>query len=45
MKFVIDMKLPSLNDYTKWWRANKYLGAKKKAHIEAEIGLYLMDMP
>lgn len=45
MKYIIDMKLPSLNDYTKWCRGNKYLAAKKKAEIESEIGLYLTEMP
>lgn len=45
MKYVIDMKLPSLNDYTKWCRGNKYAAAKKKAEIEAEIGLFLTKMP
>lgn len=45
MKYEIDMKLPSLNDYTKWCRGNKYLAAKKKADIEREIGYYLMKMP
>lgn len=45
MKYEITMKLPSLNDYTKWCRGNKYLAAKRKAEIEAEIGLYLEEMP
>ena len=45
MKIEIPLKLPSLNDYTKWCRGNKYLAAKKKAEIEAEIGLYLAEMP
>ena len=44
-KYSINMKLPSLNDYTKWCRSNKYLAAKKKADIEQEIGLHLMKMP
>ena len=39
------MKLPSLNDYTRWCRGNKYLAAKKKAEIEQEIGFYLTEMP
>lgn len=45
MKYIIDMKLPSLNDYTKWCRGNKYLASRKKAEIEAEIGLFLVKMP
>lgn len=45
MKYVINMKLPSLNDYTRWCRGNKYVAAKKKAEIEREIALYLTNMP
>lgn len=45
MKYEIDMKLPSLNDYTRWCRGNKFLAAKKKAEIEQEIGLHLAKMP
>ena len=45
MKYEIAMKLPSLNDYTKWCRGNKYLAAKKKAEIESEIGVFLVEMP
>lgn len=45
MKIVIDMKLPSLNEYTRWCRGNKFLAAKKKAQIEQEIGLFLMKLP
>lgn len=45
MKYEIDMKLPSLNDYTKWCRGNKFLANTKKVQIEKEIGLFLMKMP
>lgn len=45
MKFEIPMKLPSLNDYIRVCRSNKYLANKYKADIEQEIGLYLMKMP
>ena len=45
MKFEIDMKLPSLNDYIYVCRSNKYQGAKYKSKIEQEIGLYLINMP
>ena len=43
--FEINMKLPSLNDYIKVCRTNKYMAAKFKADIEQEIGFYLMKMP
>ena len=45
MKYEIDMKLPSLNDYIYVCRSNKYQGAKYKSKIEQEIGLYLINMP
>ena len=45
MKLEIPMKLPSLNDYIRVCRSNKYLANKYKADIEQEIGLYLMKMP
>ena len=45
MKYEIDMKLPSLNDYIRVCRCNKYQAAKFKADIEQEIGLFLMKMP
>ena len=45
MKYTIDMKLPSLNDYIRWCRGSKFLAAKKKAQIEEEIGLHLAKMP
>ena len=45
MKFEINMKLPSLNDYIRVCRCNKYQGAKFKARVEEEIGLFLMKMP
>lgn len=45
MKYEINMKLPSLNDYIKVCRTNKYMAAKYKADIEQQIGLYLMKMP
>ena len=44
MKYEIDMKLPSLNDYIYACRSNKYQGAKYKSKIEQEIGLYLINM-
>jgi len=45
MKFEIDMKLPSLNDYTRWCRSNKYLSANHKAKIEQQIGYCVLNMP
>lgn len=45
MKIVINMKLPSLNDYIRVCRSNKYQAAKYKADIEEEIGLFLTKMP
>ena len=45
MKFEIDMKLPSLNDYIRVCRGNKFKAASYKASIEQEIGLRLMKMP
>lgn len=45
MKYEIPLKLPSLNDYTRWCRSNKYLAATKKAEIESQIGGYISSMP
>lgn len=45
MRFVINMKLPSLNDYIRVCRCNKYQAAKFKADIEREIGFYIVQMP
>lgn len=36
-RFVIDYKLPSLNEYVKACRANKYAGAKFKSDVELLI--------
>ena len=45
MRFEIPLKLPSLNDYVKECRRNKYKANNYKAQYEQEIGLYLMKMP
>ena len=45
MIYVIDMKLPSLNEYINECRANKYGAAKFKAKLEEEISAYLIKMP
>lgn len=37
VKFVIDGRLPSLNDYTRECRANKYLANKTKEKCEKSI--------
>jgi Holliday junction resolvase RusA-like endonuclease len=39
--FIIDAKLPSLNDYTKACRSSRYEGARMKREIEQEIGWYI----
>lgn len=41
MYFVIDDRLPSLNDYINECRANKYRGAKFKQETEKLISLYI----
>ena len=45
MRYEIDMKLPSLNDYIKVCRGNKFLANKYKAKLEQDIGLFLAQMP
>lgn len=45
MKYEIPLKLPSLNDYIRVCRSNKFQAAKYKADIEREIGLHLTKMP
>lgn len=45
MKYEINMKLPSLNDYIKVCRSNKFLSNKVKAKLEQDIGLFLAKMP
>ncbi len=45
MKYVIPLKMPSLNDYTKWCRTNKYLANKRKTELEEQIGFYIKEMP
>lgn len=41
----INMKLPSLNDYVRACRTNKYAGSKMKAEIETEIALFIGKLP
>ncbi len=45
MKFEIPLKLPSLNDYIRVCRSNKYQAAKFKRDVEADIGVFLTRMP
>ena len=45
MKYEIDMKLPSLNDYIKVCRGNKFMANTYKARIERDIALFLTKMP
>jgi len=45
MKYSIDMKLPSLNEYINVCRANKYKAAKYKAELEEDIMWFINPMP
>ena len=41
----IPLKLPSLNDYIRECRGNKYSGAKMKKRVEGEIMFFLQRLP
>ena len=41
----IPYKLPSLNEYTKACRTNKYVGAKMKRDIQNDIGWFINQLP
>lgn len=45
MKYEIPFKLPSLNDYIKVCRSNKFQAAKFKRDVEADISVFLRRMP
>lgn len=45
IKVVIDMKLPSLNEYVNICRENRYKAAKFKQNLEADIALFLRRLP
>lgn len=45
MEYVIPIKLPSLNDYIRVCRCNKFQANKMKVDIERQIGLFLVKMP
>ena len=42
---LIDMKLPSLNDYVAANRANRYEGGQMKKDIQRQIGLFVRKLP
>lgn len=42
-QFEIKEKLPSLNEYTKACRSNKFLGAKMKEDVEISIWGYIKE--
>lgn len=42
---IIDMKLPSLNEYIDACRGNRYKAAKFKRDLEASIALFLLPLP
>lgn len=44
-KVEIPLKLPSLNDYIKVCRGNKYAGATMKKNIENDIALFINKLP
>lgn len=44
-KCIIDLKLPSLNEYINICRTNKYGAAKFKKSIEEQIAIYLARLP
>ena len=44
-KCEIPFKMPSLNDYIRENRSNKYKGAQMKKSLERDIGLYIHRLP
>ena len=45
IRLEIPIKLPSLNDYIKACRSNKFMGAKMKKEIEEELSMYINKLP
>ena len=45
MRVEIPMKLPSLNDYVRLCRANRYQAAKYKRDLEDDISFFLGKVP
>lgn len=43
--YIIDMKLPSLNQYVDVCRANKYGASRYKQEIQNDIAIFLNRMP
>lgn len=41
----IPLKLPSLNEYIRSCRSNRYAGAKMKADVERDISWFIKDLP
>lgn len=41
----IPVKLPSLNDYIRACRANKFAGSQMKKKVESEIGVFIARLP
>ena len=44
-KSIIEMKLPSLNEYVNVCRTNPYKASKFKKDLERDIGYYLQKLP
>lgn len=44
-KVKIPFKLPGANEYIQVCRANRYKAAKFKKNLEADIGLFLKNLP
>lgn len=44
-KAEIKMKLPSLNDYVRACRSNRYQASKMKRDIEDDIGFFIARLP
>ena len=45
IRYVVPFKLPSLNDYIRVCRGNKFEAAKWKRDIEDKLVFYLMNVP
>ncbi len=44
-RLVIPMKLPSLNDYIRVCRENKFAGANMKKNVENDLALFINKLP
>ena len=45
IKLEIPLRLPSLNDYIRQCRTNRYAGAEMKNKIENDISFYIKPLP